>query len=228
MSSALARRSVAVVRSAGARLAAAPIRSKMSPAVSPKSSAPATPEEAVKALREGNARFISGKIEHPNRCEERIAQVAGGQAPFAAFLSCADSRVPVELIFDQGFGDVFVTRVAGNVATSEITGSLEFGTAVLGAKVLYVLGHTSCGAVKATAAAGPVPGQISSLYAHIRPACRATHNDVEKATIENVRFQAQQLAETSPVISGLVKEGKLKVMGGVYDLATGKVNEVEI
>eukprot|EP00274_Cyanoptyche_gloeocystis_P007361 CAMPEP_0196652678 /NCGR_PEP_ID=MMETSP1086-20130531/2015_1 /TAXON_ID=77921 /ORGANISM="Cyanoptyche gloeocystis , Strain SAG4.97" /LENGTH=229 /DNA_ID=CAMNT_0041983345 /DNA_START=58 /DNA_END=747 /DNA_ORIENTATION=- len=189
---------------------------------------PATPDEALKYLREGNSRFIAGNTAGPNRDLERVKSVAAGQKPFAAFLSCADSRVPVEIIFDQGFGDVFVTRVAGNIATPELIASLEFGTAVLGAKVLMVLGHTACGAVAATAKGGDVPGVISSLYYHIKPAVRACNGHVEQSIEENVRVQARQLAEVSPVLAGLIKEGKLKVVGGVYDLATGKVNEVAL
>jgi len=153
--------------------------------------------------------------------------LCSGQKPFAAFLSCADSRVPIEIIFDQGFGDVFITRIAGNIATPELVASLEFGTAVLGSKIIYVLGHTSCGAVKATAAGAAVPGVISSLYYHISPAVALAPNDVEKATEENVKLQAKQLA-VSPVLKGLVEEGKLKIFGGVYNLATGAVKEIPL
>jgi carbonic anhydrase len=161
----------------------------------------------------------------PNRNMDRVKELAGGQAPFAAFLSCADSRVPVEMLFDQGFGDVFVCRVAGNIVNTETIGSLEFGCAVLGAKVLYVLGHSSCGAVNATIAGAPVPGVISSLYYGIKPGCDAGHGDLDKSIAENVKFQVDQLAY-SPVLKELVEAGKLKIIGGVYDLASGKVNRV--
>lgn len=198
---------------------------------------PSSPEQALDYLREGNNRFVNNKSheEHPTRNLERVKAVAAGQKPFAAFLSCADSRVPVEIIFDQGFGDVFVTRVAGNIVTNEITGSLEFGTAVLGAKVLMVLGHSACGAVSATIAGAPVPGVISSLYYSIKPAVlkcgdpghvhsnNCSHLDM--AIEENVKYQVQQL-KVSPVLAGLEKEGKLKIVGGVYELATGKVKEI--
>jgi len=183
------------------------------------------PDEALALLRAGNQRFISGVRLTPNQSLERVKSIAGGQSPFAAFLACADSRVPVEIIFDQGFGDLFITRVAGNVVANEICASLEFGCAVLGAKVLYVLGHTKCGAVSATMAGTPVPGIISSLYYHIQPACDVSHS-VDQAVEENVRIQVKQLA-VSPVLRELVKVGKLKIVGGVYDLATGMVTELE-
>lgn len=184
-----------------------------------------TPDKCISALEEGNARFVKGDIIAPNRNMERVKELAGGQAPFAAFLSCADSRVPVEMIFDQGFGDVFICRVAGNIVNTETIGSLEFGCAVLGAKVLYVLGHSSCGAVKATIAGAPVPGVISSLYYGIQAGCEAGHGDLEKSIAENVKVQVKQL-QTSPVLKDLEATGKLKIIGGVYDLATGKVNRV--
>eukprot|EP00808_Paulinella_micropora_P018277 g79490.t1 len=188
---------------------------------------PKDPKTALQYLREGNQRFVKGEILAPNRSLEIVKRTQAGQAPYAAFLSCADSRVPVEIIFDQGFGDVFITRVAGNIVTTEVIASLEFGTAVLGSKVLYVLGHTKCGAVAATAAGNPVPGVISSLYYSIKPACETANNDVEEAIKENVKNQAKALA-VSPVIAGLVKENKLTIVGGVYDLATGKVTEVSL
>eukprot|EP00808_Paulinella_micropora_P002302 g83283.t1 len=192
---------------------------------------PKDPQAALTYLREGNQRFVKGEILAPNRSLDVVKRTHAGQSPFAAFLSCADSRVPVEIIFDQGFGDVFITRVAGNIVTTEVIASLEFGTAVLGSKVLYVLGHTKCGAVAATAAGNPVPGVISSLYYSIKPACETAKNDVEEAIKVNVKNQARALA-VSPVIAGLVKENKLTIVGGVYDLATGKVylfqNEVNL
>lgn len=160
----------------------------------------------------------------PNRNVERLKSLAAGQKPFAAFLSCADSRVPVEMVFDQGFGDVFVVRVAGNIVTTEVIGSLEFGCAVLGAKVLYVLGHTSCGAVAATMSGNAVPGVISSLYYQIYPATQASGGCVDTATIENVRLQVKALS-ISPVLKELVEKGELQIIGGVYDITTGKVTE---
>jgi len=187
---------------------------------------PATPEEALAALYAGNRRFADGKSLAAHRDMDRVKAIAPKQTPFAAFLGCADSRVPIEMVFDQGFGDLFVTRIAGNVATSENVGSLEFGTLLLGAKVLFVLGHTSCGAVAATLQGTEVPGQISGLFQHIRPAVRVANGNLDIAVEANVRNQAQILAESSPVIARLVRDGKLKVAGGVYDLASGIVKPV--
>jgi len=138
-------------------------------------------------------------------------------------LSCADSRVPVELVFDQTIGHLFVTRVAGNLVTPEIIGSLEYGVAVLGVKVLLVLGHTSCGALKAAMKADAVPGQISSLYPHLRRAVEQSGGNLDGAIKANAQIQAELLRTSSPVIRDAVKAGQLKVEAGVYDLATGKV-----
>ena len=191
-------------------------------------SAKLTPAEALQRLLDGNKRFASGKPKGPHRSLARVHELAGSQSPFAAILSCADSRVPVEIVFDQGFGDLFVVRNAGNVATSEEFASLEFGTLVLGAKVLLVLGHSSCGAVKASIAGEPVPGQISALYQHIRPAVNSGGGDLGKTIADNVRIQAATLSQASPVISDLIKQGKLQLAGGVYDLATGVVTPIAL
>jgi len=189
---------------------------------------PTTPEEALQKLLEGNRRFAAGKSLASHRDIDRVREVAKEQKPFAAFLGCADSRVPIEIVFDQGFGDLFVTRIAGNVASSENIGSLEFGTQILGAKVLYVLGHTECGAVNATMKGTEVPGQISGLFQHIRPAVKAAKGDLNKAILENVRNQAILLAEASPVIAKMVQRKELIVVGGIYDLATGAVTPVDV
>lgn len=188
-----------------------------------------TPEQALAELMAGNRRFVEGRPVGPHRNMARVQQVSAGQSPFAAVLACADSRVPVEILFDQGFGDVFVCRAAGNIVTPELIGSLEFGTLVLGAQALVVLGHTSCGAVKATIEGGAVPGQISSLYSHIQPAVeRSASREVEDVTRENVRVQAGLLRTSSPVIAQLVRENKLVVAGGVYDLSTGRVTMLDV
>jgi carbonic anhydrase len=184
------------------------------------------PKAALAELLAGNQRFVEGRIMAPHRNMARLKEVAPKQTPFAAFLGCADSRVPIEIVFDQGFGDLFPVRVAGNVVTPEVVGSLEFGTLVLGAKVLMVLGHSSCGAVAATMRGDAVPGQISALYQHIVPATDAAEGNLDAAIRGNVRIQ-MRLLKRSPVIAQLEREGKLVVVGGVYDLASGRVAMVE-
>jgi len=154
-------------------------------------------------------------------------QTVEKQEPFAAVLSCADSRVPVEIVFDQSIGHLFVTRVAGNVITPEIIGSLEYGAAVLGTKVILVMGHSGCGAVKATIQGKEVPGQISSLFPHIQPGVEQGGRDLVAATKANAKIQATLLTQASTVISEMAKAGKLKVVAGYYDLGSGAVTLVQ-
>ena len=184
-----------------------------------------TPDAALKALMDGNERYVGGQLQSLNEDLAILkAKTAEKQEPFAAVLSCADSRVPVEFVFDQSIGHLFVVRVAGNVTTPEITASLEYGVAVLGTKVLMVLGHGNCGAVKATIEGKAVPGQISALYAPIRPAVDAAGPDLDAAIDANAKIQATLLSEASPIIAGAIKEGKLKVVPARYDIASGKVS----
>jgi carbonic anhydrase len=183
-----------------------------------------SPDAALQELIAGNQRFAANQltsIEHDLTVLKE--KTVGKQEPFAAVLSCADSRVPVELVFDQTIGHIFVTRVAGNLVTPEIIGSLEYGVAVLGVKALVVLGHSSCGAVKAAMKADSVPGQISSLYPHLRQAVEQSGGSFDKAIEANARIQAELLRTSSTVIRDAVKAGSLKVTAGVYDLATGRV-----
>jgi carbonic anhydrase len=185
------------------------------------------PDAALNELMAGNERFAGNRlvsIEHDLTVLKE--HTVDKQEPFAAVLACADSRVPVELVFDQTIGHLFVTRVAGNIVTPEIIGSLEYGVAVLGVKVLLVLGHASCGAVKAAMKADAVPGQISSLYPHLRRAVEESGGSVDQAIAKNARIQAELLRTSSPVIRDGVSAGKLKVVAGVYDLASGKVTLV--
>jgi carbonic anhydrase len=184
-----------------------------------------TPAAALQALMEGNQRFLDQNL---TSFEDDLVilkqNTVNKQEPFAAVLSCADSRVPVELVFDQSIGHLFVNRVAGNISTPEIIASLEYGVAVLGTSVIMVLGHGGCGAVKATIEGKAVPGQISALYAPIRPAVDAAGGDLEGAIRMNAKLQARLLATASPVLAGLIKQGKLEVAAAYYDLATGKVS----
>lgn len=194
-----------------------------------------TPDEAIAQLSAGNQRFVSGNVEMPHQDQGRRCDTyANGQHPFAAVLSCADSRVPVELVFDQGIGDLFVVRVAGNVATASEIGSLEYGVEHLGVPVIVVLGHGKCGAV--TAAMGPGGGEVSpslGLVLHaISPAVeRARENNPKlkgdallNACIRtNVQQQVDGLIDKSEVIRKAMGSGKLKVVGAVYDLHGGQV-----
>ena len=174
---------------------------------------------------DGNERYVAGQLQSLNEDLSILkAKTAEKQEPFAAVLSCADSRVPVEFVFDQSIGHLFVVRVAGNITTPEITASLEYGVAVLGTKVLMVLGHGNCGAVKATIEGKAVPGQISALYAPIRPAVDAAGPDLDAAIDANAKIQATLLSQASPIIAGAIKEGKLKVVPARYDIASGKVS----
>jgi carbonic anhydrase len=183
-----------------------------------------SPDAALARLMQGNQSFVQERL---TSLDEDLAilkeHTVAKQEPFAAVLSCADSRVPVELIFDQSIGHVFVTRIAGNVCTAEMIASLEYGAAVLGVPVIMVLGHDGCGAVKATIDGKAVPGQISALYAPLRPAIERAGPDLTAAIKANAQIQAGLLRTASPVIAALLKAGKMKVVAAYYDLASGKV-----
>ena len=186
-----------------------------------------TPDEALKELMDGNKRFVANQGTHHEHDMDILRQkTVEKQEPFAAVLSCADSRVPVEIAFDQSIGHIFVTRVAGNLVTPEIIGSLEYGAAVLGTKVILILGHSGCGAVKAAIKGQSVPGQISSLFPHLQPAVDQGNHDVTETTKQNAKIQASLLRDSSTVISEKVKAGKVKVVAGYYDLASGAVTLV--
>ncbi len=193
------------------------------------STASLTPDKALAQLMEGNQRFKSQKSVRPHQNALRLKEISTVQKPFASILSCADSRVPAEIIFDQGFGDLFVCRIAGNVATPEEVGSLEFSTEVLESKVILVMGHERCGAVAATLKGGSVPGQIGTLLDAIRPALEQVKDrsgdPLENACKANVAFQIEKL-KASPVLKARIDAGKLKIVGGYYDLDTGVVSMV--
>ncbi len=196
------------------------------------------PDAVLKKLLEGNKRFANGEAAQPRRKPADFVPLAEGQAPMAIIVGCADSRVSPELIFDQGVGDLFVVRVAGNVVSSAgaaIKGSIEFAVAELGARLIIVLGHTACGAVKAAIAHidanDTLPGAIRELVDIIRPAAASVRgkpgDKLENATKANVKQGIERIKTLDPILSEFVKKGELKVVGGVYDLATGVVNMVD-
>jgi carbonic anhydrase len=183
-----------------------------------------TGDAALKELMAGNERYIAGQItSFPEDLKILKEKTVLKQEPFAAVLACADSRVPVEILFDQSIGHVFVTRVAGNCVTPEIMASLEYSVAVLGVKAILVIGHTNCGAISAAVAAKEVPGQISVLYQHLIPGIKGANGDVPLAVKLNAAYQAQVLRESSTVIAKAIKQDGFKVTSGSYDLGSGKV-----
>ena len=188
-----------------------------------------TPTQAFARLMEGNQRYAEGRLTSFNGDLAKLRQsTAEKQEPFAAVLSCSDSRVPVELVFDQSIGQVFVARVAGNIADADIIASLEYGAAVLGTKLILVLGHANCGAVKAAIQGKAVPGRISALYTAIYPAVEQAGPDLVAVIRANARLQARLVRDSSPVISELAKQGRIDVMAGYYDLASGRVSPIKL
>jgi carbonic anhydrase len=212
-------------------LAAAPFNSM---AQAQPATAANTPDAALNLLIDGNARYVANQARERDFSAGRASRTLG-QAPFAAILGCADSRVAPELAFDQNPGDLFVVRVAGNFVTPDGLGSLEFGAAVLGTKLIMVLGHNSCGAVNATVAAlqkgNTLPGHIADLVRGMKPGIAPALNraggDLEqRAVIANVRHNVEQLKQAKPILATMVSKNEIRVVGGVYDLATGKVTLV--
>ena len=192
-----------------------------------------SPDAALKRLMEGNARYVGGKSKLHDFKSEREALV-GGQNPYAAVLSCADSRIAPEYAFDSARGDLFVCRVAGNFANDDTVASMEYGVAVLGVPVILVLGHDSCGAVDATIKSlkdnKPLPGHIPSLVNALAPAVKASAqqsgNPLDNAIKQNVIDNIAKLKSAAPILNAAVEQNKLKVVGGIYRLATGKVELV--
>ena len=187
-----------------------------------------SPTEAISKLKEGNGRYTSGNLQHPGQTAERRTELANTQHPFATIISCSDSRVPPEIVFDQGLGDLFIVRVAGNVINDEGLGSVEYSVDHLGTRLILVLGHQSCGAVKAAretiAAKGKAPGHIQSLVTAIKPAVEATGKDDLETTIKaNVNNVVQALRSSTPILKAEVDSGKIQVVGGYYSLDTGAV-----
>ena len=197
-----------------------------------------TPAEVLADLKAGNGRFVAGKLTPRDYMAQAEATAADGQFPRAVILGCVDSRVPPEIIFDQGIGDVFVGRVAGNVEDVNLVGSLEFATKVAGSKVVVVLGHTACGAIKG-AADGVELGNLTELLndfdAPIARADAATEGEANSKNLEflnlaieeNVRQTIADILDQSEVMSDMVEGGELLVVGGVYDLATGRIAWLE-
>lgn len=187
-------------------------------------------DQALQQLLAGNQRYVEAHLSHPHLTTERRAEVARGQHPFAMVFSCVDSRVPPELVFDQGLGDLFVIRTAGHVLDQAAFGSIEFGAAELGIQLLVVLGHERCGAVAATIAAldkrTAAPGHIGALVTGITPAveqAQAQAGDLVHNTVRaNVALTVRALA-TSPILSQAMAQGQLKIVGACYNLDTGNV-----
>ncbi|MFU8764232.1 MAG: carbonic anhydrase family protein [Haliea sp.] len=196
------------------------------------SQASISPADALALLQAGNARFVAGTLLERDLADQ-VAITAKGQYPHSIVLGCIDSRVPPELVFDQGLGDIFSPRIAGNIVTPELLGSMEFAAGVAGSRAIVVLGHTECGAVKG-ACDGVELGNLTSNLAHIQPAVAAVpvaegpRDSSNKAWVnavahENVALTVQRILTDSPLLKGLVDEGKLVVVGAMYDVATGKV-----
>lgn len=183
-----------------------------------------TPEEALNRLLDGNGRFLENQHKKTD-LPEQVSATAAGQYPFAAVLGCIDSRAPAELIFDQGIGDIFNARVAGNIVNEDILGSLEYACKVAGSKLILILGHTSCGAV--TAACNQVElGNITALLSKITPAVESFGNtsiDVDEVAGQNVHMNIQRIREESEILSAMESSGEIQIRGAMYDVATGKV-----
>ncbi len=203
------------------------------PAMSQESQRNITPEQALSALKDGNERFVNGKMLQRNLMAQ-VRATASGQYPFAVVLGCIDSRVPPELVFDQGIGDIFSPRIAGNFADTDIIGSIEFATKLAGAKLVVVLGHTDCGAIKG-ACDNVQLGNLTQTLSNIMPAVyavkdvcddRTSKNKtfVQKVADENVRLTVQALTDRSAVLKDLVVTNRLMVVGAMYEVATGRVS----
>ena len=185
-----------------------------------------SPDQAIEMLKEGNQRFLS-KNEISRDLHSQVKATSGGQNPYAVVLSCIDSRVPVELAFDQGIGDIFSARVAGNIINEDILGSMEYACGVAGSKAILVLGHTKCGAVT-SACQGVELGNITALLRKVKPAISEVENrmgtiEVEEVTKSNVHQSIKEIREKSTMLKDLESERKIKIVGAVYHVEDGKV-----
>lgn len=185
-------------------------------------------KEALQKLMDGNKNFVSLKSQHPNQDVERRLELTKGQNPFAVILGCSDSRIPPEIIFDQGFGDLFVIRVAGNIIDDNILGSVEYAVEHLGVQLVMVLGHEKCGAVSATVKGGTDHSHIGCLLKEIQPAvdkAKTRKGDlIDNSIRNNVQLVVNNLKKSEPVLAEFVHEKKLIIVGAYYDLDTGKVD----
>lgn len=228
----IARRRLLTLGAAFAASAAAPGLSVAAdePAPPPRPQNVLTPDQALARLMEGNGRYVQGVARRHDFVAEREALV-GGQNPFAGILGCADSRIAPEYAFDSSRGDLFVVRVAGNFLNADNLASFEFAVAVLNTPLLMVLGHEACGAVQSTISSiqdhTTLPGHLPSLVAALTPAVEAARplagDLLENATEENVRLNVEALKTATPLLSAAVGEGRVKVVGAIYRLATGRV-----
>lgn len=183
------------------------------------------PSEALERLLEGNRRFVEQGMEE-QEYREQVHQTAGGQYPFAAVLGCIDSRVPSELVFDQGIGDIFNARVAGNIVNEDILGSLEYACKVAGSKLILVLGHTSCGAVGAAVKQVEL-GNITALLSKIRPALPEQGDaplEVDEVASRNVHLSIGRIREESKILAEMESAGEILIKGAMYDVSSGKVS----
>jgi carbonic anhydrase len=229
----LGRRSLLQIATAGGLGLAANALNSLGGSVPPAyAGEPATldPDEALKKLLDGNQRFMQQKRKYPHQAQQRLQEVAQAQHPVVTILSCADSRVPPELVFDQGIGDLFDVRIAGNIVTPESLGSVEYAAALLHTPLILVLGHERCGAVTAAVQKGALPGQIGTFVQAIAPAMtrikKQSLDPVEDLVVANIQYQVEKLRRDSTLLMQLEQSGKLKILGGRYDLDTGKVTIV--
>jgi carbonic anhydrase len=195
-----------------------------------------TPAKALEMLKQGNKRFVSSKLKKRNILAQ-VKQTSKGQFPFAALVSCIDSRIPPELVFDQGIGDIFVALVAGNFVNDDILGSLEFATKLAGAKLIVVMGHTDCGAVQGACDKAQL-GLLTATLANINPAVNAVQGDyaprtsqndkfVQAVTEMNVKLTMQKLRDRSVVLREMIDKGEIGLVGAMYDVSTGNVTFYE-
>jgi len=192
-----------------------------------------TPQDALTVLKEGNDRFVANKKVDRN-LPAQVLQTSTGQFPFGVILSCIDSRVPTELIYDLGIGDVFNVKVAGNVVNDDILGSIEYGCKVAGSKLVVVLGHTKCGAVTA-ACSNTELGNITTLLSKIKPAVDSFRegneivegDTIEEVALENVKMSRQNILANSAILKEMEANGEIEIVGASYDVATGKVTYFE-